>query len=246
MEHQSNTRPLGVWATILYWAVPAGSLYVAYRILLPEFVEQTGQPDWVASLMSSLIFMVLFFLAALVAYRLEGNSFEWKAFAARYRLKAMSDRDWAWSIGVYVLFIATYYALGFTATWLERWSLFAPHPLFAAELAPGGAAAPIQAAFMGTAIAGLASVAEELWFRGYILPRQEKAFGKYAWIANGLMLTLNHIWQPSNLLRILPGALAGAFAVQRRKNTSIQLVSNVLATAIALVVTIIIALAFRV
>jgi membrane protease YdiL (CAAX protease family) len=246
MEHQSNTRPLGVWATILYWAVPAGSLYVAYRILLPEFVERTGQPYWAASLMASVIFMVLFFLATLVAYRAEGNPLEWKAFAARYQLRPMSDRDWAWSIGVYVLFIATYYALGFTATWLARWSLFAPHPLFADVLGPGGAAAPIQATFMGTAIAGLGWVSEELWFRGYILPRQEKAFGKYAWIANGLMFALNDIGQPSNLLRILPGALAGAFAVQRRKNTSIQLVSHILANAIALVLIIISGLVFRV
>jgi hypothetical protein len=242
VEHRSNIRPLGVPATILYWAVPAGSLYVAYRILLPEFVERTGQPYWAASLMASVIFMVLFFLATLVAYRVEGNPLEWKAFAMRYRLRPMSDRDWVWAIGVYGFFIATYVGLGFTATWLARWSLFAPHPLFAAELGPGGAAAPI----MGTALAGLGSVAEELWFRGNILPRQERAFGRYAWIANGLMFTLSGIWQPSNLLRILPGALAGAFAAQRRKNTSIQLVSHVLASAIALVLNIVVALVFRV
>ena len=45
MEHQSNTRPLGVLGTTLYWAVPAGSLYSVFHILVLGFVERTGQPQ---------------------------------------------------------------------------------------------------------------------------------------------------------------------------------------------------------
>jgi len=257
MDRQSNIRPLGVPATIVHWAIPAGGLYIAHYILVPSFVEQTGQPYLVAYLMAWVTSMVLFFMAALVAYRVEGNPFEWKTFAARYRLRRMTSRDLVWTIGLLSFGIAGYFGLGFTARWLARWSLFAPHPVFAPEFGPGGAAARIPGTFMGTAITGLGWVAvvylfgwffniagEELWFRGYILPRQEKTFGKYAWIANGLMFTLNHIWQPWNLLLILPGALAGAFAVQRRKNTSIQIISHGLANAIALVVIILNAVGF--
>ncbi len=47
---------------------------------------------------------------------------------------------------------------------------------------------------------------------------------------------LNHIWQPWNLLMILPGALFGAWAVQRRGNTWILIVTHGLANAILLVV----------
>lgn len=257
MDRQNNTGPLGVLATIVYWAIPAGSLCVAHYILVPSFVERTRQPYLVAYLMAWVTSMVLFFVAALVAYRVEGNPFEWKTFAVRYRLRNMSGRDWIWTIGVFGFVIASYFGLGFTASWLARWSLFAPHPIFPPEFGPGGADARIQGTFMGTAITGLGWLAivylfgwffnvagEELWFRGYILPRQEKAFGKHAWIANGLMFTLNHIWQPWNLLLILPGALAGAFAVQRRKNTWILIISHGLANAIALVVIILNAFGF--
>jgi len=79
-------------------------------------------------------------------------------------------------------------------------------------------------------------IGEELWFRGYILPRQEHAMGRHAWIANGLMFTLNHIWQPWNLLMILPGALLSAWVVQRSANTWILILVHGLANAILLVV----------
>jgi membrane protease YdiL (CAAX protease family) len=67
-------------------------------------------------------------------------------------------------------------------------------------------------------------IGEEFWFRGYILPRQELAMGSRAWLVNGLMFGFNHIWQPWNLLLIVPGALLGAYVVQRRRNTSILVV----------------------
>jgi membrane protease YdiL (CAAX protease family) len=57
-----------------------------------------------------------------------------------------------------------------------------------------------------------------------------------AWIANGLMFTLNHIWQHWNLLMILPGALFGVWVVQRRANTWILILVHGLANAILLVV----------
>jgi membrane protease YdiL (CAAX protease family) len=67
---------------------------------------------------------------------------------------------------------------------------------------------------------------EEFWFRGYILPRQELAFGKATWLVNGLMFTLNHIWQPWILIAILPSSLLLAYSVQSRKNTWIGILQH--------------------
>ena len=67
---------------------------------------------------------------------------------------------------------------------------------------------------------------EELWFRGYILPRQELAFGKAAWVINGLMFTLNHLWQPWIMIAILPSSLLLVYVVQARKNTWIGIVQH--------------------
>ena len=67
---------------------------------------------------------------------------------------------------------------------------------------------------------------EEFWFRGYILPRQELAFGKVSWVVNGLMFALNHLWQPWILIAILPSSLLLAYIVQSRKNTWIGIIQH--------------------
>ena len=71
---------------------------------------------------------------------------------------------------------------------------------------------------------------EELWWRGYILPRQELKHGKVAWVINGVLWSFFHIYKwwavPFMLLRqwMIP------FVAQRTKNTTpvilIHFVSN--------------------
>ena len=62
-------------------------------------------------------------------------------------------------------------------------------------------------------------VGEELWYRGWMLPRQEASFGNKAWIVNAVMFTFQHTFQPWNMLAMLPGSLFVCYAVQRRKKT---------------------------
>ena len=69
-------------------------------------------------------------------------------------------------------------------------------------------------------------VGEEFWFRGYILPRQELAFGKNAWVVNALMFTLTHIYQPWILIAILPSILLLVYVVQTHKNTWISIIQH--------------------
>ena len=248
MDRADRIRPMGFLLTIVYWIVPAFILYIAHYVLVPLFIERTGQPYLVGYLIAWVSTMVFFFIAVLAAYRLEGNPFRFTTFAERCRLRRMSRQDWIWTLGILGFVIISYFGLAFTSRWLAQWSFLAPHPVFPPEFGPDGAAGRVPGTFMGMTITGLGWVAlvylfgwifnifgEEFWFRGFFLPRQEKAFGNSAWVANGLMFTLNHIWQPWNLLLILPGALVGAFVVQRRKNTWILIVSHGLANAILLV-----------
>lgn len=248
MDRSVNIKPLGILSTIVYWAVPAVILYVSHYILVPVFIQRTGQPYLVGYLIVYVTTMTLFFIAALTGYLMEGNPVDSTIFTKRYRLVSMNRQDWAWTFGVLFIMMISYFGLAFTSRWLAQWSFFAPHPVFPPEFGPGGAAARAPGTFMGMTITGLGWVAlvflfgwisnilgEEFWFRGYILPRQEKALGNNAWVANGLMFTLNHVWQPWNLLLILPGALFAAFVVQRRKNTWILIISHGLANATLLI-----------
>jgi membrane protease YdiL (CAAX protease family) len=53
---------------------------------------------------------------------------------------------------------------------------------------------------------------EETYYRGYLLPRMQGVFGNWAWIANGILFTLKHVYQRWLWPGILVGGLSFAFA----------------------------------
>ena len=54
---------------------------------------------------------------------------------------------------------------------------------------------------------------EEIYYRGYLLPRMRGAFGRWDWVANGVLFTLKHVYQRWLYPGILVGGLAFAFAM---------------------------------
>lgn len=52
---------------------------------------------------------------------------------------------------------------------------------------------------------------EEIYYRGYLLPYMHGVFGKGAWIANGVLFTLKHVYQRWLYPGILVGGLCFAF-----------------------------------
>ena len=63
---------------------------------------------------------------------------------------------------------------------------------------------------------------EELWWRGYLLPRQELASGKIAWVYHGLFWAGFHVFIQAtlwDLIRMVPTCCALTFVAQHRKNT---------------------------
>ena len=66
---------------------------------------------------------------------------------------------------------------------------------------------------------------EEILWRGVMLPRQEVAFGKYAWIVQALGWGLFHVafgWEL--LLTLLPILIIQSYVVQKRKNSWVGVV----------------------
>jgi membrane protease YdiL (CAAX protease family) len=53
---------------------------------------------------------------------------------------------------------------------------------------------------------------EELYYRGYLQPRMRGVFGNWAWVANGVLFTLKHVYQRWMYPGILIGGLGFAFA----------------------------------
>jgi len=53
---------------------------------------------------------------------------------------------------------------------------------------------------------------EEIYYRGYLLPRMRGVFGAWDWVANGVLFTLKHVYQRWLYPGILVGGLGFAFA----------------------------------
>lgn len=55
-------------------------------------------------------------------------------------------------------------------------------------------------------------IGEEIYYRGYLLPRMHAVFGSWDWVANGVLFTLKHVYQRWLYPAILVGGLSFAFA----------------------------------
>lgn len=239
MSKTIGIKPLPLWKTILYFIIPTAILYLTHYYLIPFYVERSGVAYFIGYLIGYVLTMGLFFAGALIAYRREGNLFNWLQLKSRFRLAKMNRGDWLWVAGLIIVVFVTYFGLGFTGDWIESVPFLAPREAWPSEFGPGGASQLTSGEFMGMPLKGqwglvlvyfigwfLNIFGEEFWFRGYILPRQELAFGKTAWLVNGLMFTFNHLWQPWILIAILPSSLLLAYVVQLRKNTWIGIIQH--------------------
>jgi membrane protease YdiL (CAAX protease family) len=92
---------------------------------------------------------------------------------------------------------------------------------------------------LGLLIDGIANpVVEELYFRGYLLPRISQ-FGWLAPLANVFLFTLQHFWQPYNYPLIFLIQLPLVYVVWWKRNIYISIVThcagNIIGATLALI-----------
>jgi membrane protease YdiL (CAAX protease family) len=214
-------------------------LYLTHYFLIPIFVVRNDVPYFAGYLLGYVITMGIFFFGALIAFRREGNPLTWDGLKSRFRLEKMRKTDWLWTVMLIIVVMITYFGLGFTGEWVKSVPVLATRETWPAEFGPGGTSNVTPGIFMGSPLKGQWGLVivyfigwffnifgEEFFFRGYILPRQELAFGNIAWLVNGLMFTLTHLWQPWILIAILPSSLLLSYAVQSRRNTWIGIIQH--------------------
>lgn len=72
-------------------------------------------------------------------------------------------------------------------------------------------------------------VGEEFWWRGYILPRQELAFGKWTWLIHGVMWSvLFHAFKYWDFVGLLPAQLVFVYVASRKKSTTVSMWLHIL------------------
>jgi membrane protease YdiL (CAAX protease family) len=198
-------------------------IYVVARQLIPE---DGSTPTWV-------MFTITIFgsgaelLAALILLHREG--YPLKISALRERIRWQWPKGWpAWIVALIVFGVgmALSMAMGPANRALAGLPGFVPPdwwPAGSNPLIPVSGASDVfpdinlEGNYLFVLIYFLIGlvfniVGEELYYRGYLLPRMRGAFGKWDWVVNGTLFTLKHVYQRWLYPGIFIGGLAFAFA----------------------------------
>lgn len=219
----TSPAPLPLTRSLLFFALPSLGFGAAVYLLLPA-LDRAGLPLLANFLISVGGPLGLLALAALLAYRREGRPWTGAAFRARMRLARPTRSVCLWATALGVFMVLSNGFLSFTAEWIKDAGAM-PDALSRMQQLEGDR-------FMGEPLSGewwmllgytlfvlLNVLGEELWWRGYILPRQELALGRHAWLPHGLLWTLFHLFFYWELVMLLPGALALAYVARRTRST---------------------------
>lgn len=249
-------QPMFIRSALLYFGIPAITVTFVVYVIMP-FLDQKGIPVFYNYLVVyATIPMLGLISAAVIAFYREGGSISWNAFKKRFRLRPMDKRAWLWTIGLTLFMILSAGLLTFTARWLASFDLFAPPAYWPSELKPsaqsGAGTNSVPTEFLQVPLAGnwwvlvvvfislvIATIGEELWWRGYILPRQELVHGKWTWVIHGVLWDAFHLFAPWNLILILPGSLALSFVAYRLKNTWPGMIAHGLANGLLVLIVVV-------
>ncbi len=230
---------LGIWAAA---ALPMGILgWLVAPALTPDIASNPvgAVATRYAILTVGLIWQ--FILALIIVYHDEGDV-RWTTLRRRLRLHTPRDPHtgeprrtvWLWAIPLVILAALWQLFLGPHLTTL--WTLLFPFLAEPSGFALGTAlASPAgKAQFVGAwgvlALFALNAVfntflGEELLFRGVLLPKMNGVFGRWDWLANGVLFGLYHLHQPWGMLgSIGTGALLYALPARRFRSTWMSII----------------------
>lgn len=212
-----QVAPLGLVGSAVLFGAGALLLFLTTRRAIPMLVSVTGAEPVVMWFLaaSAVVFVPLLVMAALLLHR-ERRPGRQGSLGARLWLRPMNGGDWLWAVG------------GFAAVGVLTGGIAAAlgvlqgetnlHPSFMAFEPLGPGRYWILGAWLPFFVLNI--VGEEFVWRGVVLPRQQVAFGGWAWLVNGILWLLFHAafpWQV--LLTLVPITLILPYVVQRRRST---------------------------
>jgi membrane protease YdiL (CAAX protease family) len=211
---------IGIVQSIVLFGLPALLLWATTGLLIPLLVQGGWVPQAAWFLAGALVFVPLL-VAALAG--------AWAALPApssvtilnHLRVRRMTPADWKLT-GYVFLFIGGATAALYVVN-ASVWPRLPPHPPFltASALEP----AHYYILLLWVPFFAVNIIGEELWWRGFIQPRQEPVFGRFTWIIQGVLHAGFHFSFGLGLILILlPTVFAIPWAVQRSRNTSVGIV----------------------
>lgn len=195
--------PLVSWGAALFLGLVVGVLLI---VVGPQLQARYWLSPTHCLVAVAIPFFIFQITLALVLYRREGRKFDWQSMAERFRFRQIRGAHWVYlAIGM-TISIGTYTALMFTEGLLMSY-----FPDWWASAYDESVVVDHSGDYFLLALLTIAVilnvVGEELFWRGYLLPRQELQHGTNTWWIHGLQFWFFHLFRPWQILMLLPGML---------------------------------------
>lgn len=238
-----NIEPMPVWESVVVTGAITLLGIICFYFLRPS-LQAAGMNEYAAYFLAmSAVFLVMLAWSVL-AYLREGSPKTLSAFLQRVRLGRVTPKFLILSTGL-ALFM-----FGMTAVFSPLMSR-----VIAADLLPIPDGIPdylnplkqqslsqIRSQLVSQGIVLyiplvllLNILAEELFWRGIILPRQELRHRKNTFLIHGMLWGISHLFQYWLILPITLGAVALSYLVQRTKSTWVGILAHLLNNALPMI-----------
>ena len=232
-EQYSLGRILGIWALA---TIPMGILsWIVFPAVSPDY-----RSDPLGALVIRIVLLtfglIWLFVLSMMIVRQEAGDLRWATIKRRLRLNTPRDpkageprrRLWLWVIPVIIVSAVWDIALVpiVQKLWVSIFPFFAEPPGygFTVVFESQEILQRLVGAWWFFGLFVVLSVfnvflGEELLFRGVLLPRMEGVFGRWSWVANGVLFAFFHVHQPWGIAEnIVSGAIL-AFPSWRFRST---------------------------
>ncbi len=248
-SNQLRIKPLGAWQTVLAFGLPTLMMVISFHWFMP-WLQTIGLTPFESIVVAHTVPMGFLITAALVMYHeVDGYPLTWQAFSKRFRIPRISLKAVLQGLGLFIIMNLGYGIFNMvSAGFIAEGSLPIPENLPALLDPTVSLTSAVLDIMVGGQIMGnwgvvilyvvmltFIIVGEELWWRGYILPRQEAAHGRFTWILHGLLWAAFHIFKWWDLIGLLPVCLALAYVSQRTKNNWPAIIAHYLFNGLALI-----------
>jgi uncharacterized protein len=237
-EQYSLAKILGIWALA---AAPMGILgWIVFPLLAPDS-ESDPLGSGVTRLVLLTLGLVWLFVLSMIIVRREEGNLRWATVKRRLRLNAPREpatgeprvRLWLWVVPFIVAVALVELVLDppIENVWVSVFPFFKEPAEYSFDAIfqsqeilqrlEGAwwffALFVVQAAF--NTILG-----EEFLFRGVLLPKMEGVFGRWSWVANGILFGLYHVHQPWGIPNSIFTGLLYTFPAYRYRSTWMSII----------------------
>jgi membrane protease YdiL (CAAX protease family) len=220
------TRQLALPTLLGLFLIPGALTTLAYVVLAP-FIESAGFPP-IAALLAAIV-IVLLPVELAVILRAGSDPAHRIRSAVPYR-RPLPIRDWVWLVPV--LIVAAFIGFGLSMAvepsviaslfgWVPDWFV---RPIDLDLIGDYSREAWLVTLGAYLVLNGfLGPIVEELYFRGYLLPRMEW-MGRWAPLVNVTLFSVYHFWSPWQIVGRILGFGPTVYAVRWKENIYLGMV----------------------